>query len=118
MRGKRGVDPAVILCSSSTLCSPTPDVYKRQGISYAYTREVIPDGVPLLKISTPYPFPEKLAEEYLRGLDEVLVLEELDPMVERELLRVAGRHHLPVKIFGKLTVHTRNACLLYTSRCV
>ena len=79
------------------------------GISYAYTREVIPDGVPLLKISTPYPFPEKLAEEYLRGLDEVLVLEELDPMVERELLRVAGRHHLPVKIFGKLTGHTRNA---------
>ena len=79
------------------------------GISYAYTREVLPSGVPLLKISTPYPFPEKLAEEYLRGLDEVLVLEELDPMVERELLRVAGRHHLPVKIFGKLTGHTRNA---------
>lgn len=79
------------------------------GISYAYTREVLPDGVPLLKISTPHPFPDKLAEEYLRELDEVLVLEELDPMVERELLRVAEKCHLPVKIYGKLTGHTRNA---------
>lgn len=79
------------------------------GISYAYTREVLVNGVPLLKISTPHPFPEKLAVEFLRELDEVLVLEELDPMVERELLRVAGKYHLPVKILGKLTGHTRNA---------
>ena len=62
-----------------------------------------------LRFQRRIPSREKLAEEYLRGLDEVLVLEELDPMVERELLRVAGRHHLPVKIFGKLTGHTRNA---------
>lgn len=79
------------------------------GISYAYTREVIPGDIPILKISTPHPFPEKLAKEYLEGLDEVLVLEELDPMVERELLRVAGKYHLPVKIYGKLTGHTKNA---------
>lgn len=79
------------------------------GISYAYTREVMPENIPLLKISTPHPFPEKLAKEYLEGLDEVLVLEELDPMVERELLRVAGKYHLPVKIYGKLTGHTKNA---------
>lgn len=79
------------------------------GISYAYTREVMPENIPLLKISTPHPFPEKLAKEYLESLDEVLVLEELDPMVERELLRVAGKYHLPVKIYGKLTGHTKNA---------
>lgn len=79
------------------------------GISYAYTREVMPEDIPLLKISTPHPFPEKLAKEYLEGLDEVLVLEELDPMVERELLCTAGKYHLPVKIYGKLTGHTKNA---------
>lgn len=79
------------------------------GISYAYTKEVIPDGVPLLKISTPHPFPERLAKEYLEGLDEVLVLEELDPMVERELLRIAGKYHLPVTVRGKLTGDTKNA---------
>lgn len=79
------------------------------GVSYAYTCEVLPEGVPLLKISTPHPFPEKLAKEYLETMDEVLVLEELDPMVERELLRIAGKYHLPVKIYGKLTGHTKNA---------
>ena len=79
------------------------------GISYAYTREVMPEDIPLLKISTPHPFPEKLVKEYLEGLDEVLVLEELDPMVERELLCTAGKYHLPVKIYGKLTGHTKNA---------
>ncbi len=79
------------------------------GISYAYTREVIEEEVRLLKVSTPHPFPEKLAKEFLEGLDEVLVLEELDPMVERELLRVAGKYHLPVQILGKLTGDTRNA---------
>ncbi|WP_242972531.1 indolepyruvate ferredoxin oxidoreductase subunit alpha [Lachnoclostridium sp. An169] len=79
------------------------------GISYAYTREVLPEGVPLLKISTPHPFPERLAKEFMEEMDEVLVLEELDPMIERELLRVAGKYHLPVQICGKLTGHTKNA---------
>lgn len=79
------------------------------GVSYAYTREVLKEAVPVLKISTPFPFPEGLAKEYLETLDEVLVLEELDPMVERELLRVAGKYHLPVKIRGKLTGDTKNA---------
>ena len=79
------------------------------GISYAYTREVLPEGTPLLKISTPHPFPEQLAVRFLKELDEVLVLEELDPMIERQLLQIAGKHHLPVNIYGKLTGHTKNA---------
>ena len=79
------------------------------GVSYAYTREVLPKGTPLLKISTPHPFPEQLAVRFLKELDEVLVLEELDPMIERELLQIVGRHHLPVNIYGKLTGHTKNA---------
>lgn len=79
------------------------------GVSYAYTREVMPEGLPLLKISTPHPFPERLAKEFMEGVEEVLVLEELDPMVERELLRIVGKYHLKTKIFGKLTGHTRNA---------
>ena len=77
--------------------------------SYAYTCEALQEEARLLKISTPHPFPEKLAKEFLEGLDEVLVLEELDPMVERELLRVAGKYHLPVQILGKLTGDTKNA---------
>ena len=44
-----------------------------------------------LKVSTPHPFPEKLAVEFLTGLDEVLCLEELDPVIERELTYICGK---------------------------
>lgn len=79
------------------------------GVSFAYTSEVIPGDVPFLKISTPHPFPERLAKEFLENLDEVLVLEELDPVIEKELLQIAGKYHLNVNICGKLTHDTKNA---------
>ena len=62
-----------------------------------------------LKVSTPHPFPEQLALRFLEGLDEVLCLEELDPVIERELTYICGKHHLPVKIIGKLTHDVKNA---------
>ncbi len=77
------------------------------GISYAYTSEAIEmDGyeknnIKLLKIGTPFPFPERLALEFLKQVDEVLCIEELDPVIERELVYLCGKHHLPVVIHGK-----------------
>ncbi len=82
------------------------------GISYAYTREVLEakqTECKLFKVATPHPFPEKLALEFLKGLDEVLVIEELDPVIEKELLYLCGKHHLAVKVKGKLTQHMQNA---------
>lgn len=76
------------------------------GVSYAYTCEALQgceEPYKLMKVSTPHPFPEKLALEFLQGLDEVLVVEELDPVIERELVYLCGKHHLPVTIRGKLT---------------
>ncbi len=58
------------------------------------------------EISTPHPFPEKLAVEFLTGLDEVLCLEELDPVIERELIYICGKYHLNTKIIGKLSGDT------------
>lgn len=58
---------------------------------------------PMLRIATPYPFPEELAVSFLRELDEVLVLEELDPVIERELTYLCGKHGLSVRIIGKLS---------------
>lgn len=77
------------------------------GISYAYTNETLDTlencDYKLLKVATANPFPEKLALEFLQGLDEVLVIEELDPVIERELVYLCGKHHLPITIKGKLT---------------
>jgi len=80
------------------------------GVSYAYTQEALHNtkikdtDYKLLKVST-YPFPEKRALEFLNGLDEVLVIEELDPVIEDELIRLCGLHHLNVKILGKQSGH-------------
>ncbi len=75
------------------------------GISVAYTKEALSllgTDAKLFKVATPFPFPEKLALEFLKGLDEVMVIEELDPVIERELIYICGKYNLNVKINGKL----------------
>ncbi len=75
------------------------------GVSYLYVLEALALAglqLPVLKIGTPYPFPEPLALEFLQAVDEVLVVEELDPVLERELLQLCGKHQLARKVHGKL----------------
>lgn len=73
------------------------------GISYLYVMELIKEfdlDLTVLKIGTPYPFPVKLADEFLSSVDQVMVVEELDPVIEEQLLLLsAGRK----KILGKMT---------------
>lgn len=75
------------------------------GISFSYTMEALHGKAAprLLKVATPFPFPEQLAVSFLTGLDEVLCIEELDPVIERELTYLCGKYHLSTKIRGKLT---------------
>ena len=74
------------------------------GISYQYVMEALGTAErKILKVATPHPFPEDLAVRFLEGLDEVLVVEELDPVIENELIRICGKYHLNVTVKGKLT---------------
>ncbi len=75
------------------------------GINYTYVRENLDaENHPrVLRVATPFPFPERKAVEFLEGLDEVLCVEELDPVIERELTYVCGKYGLDVRIRGKLT---------------
>ena len=81
------------------------------GISYSYVLEAMKETgrLPLFKVSTPFPFPEEKALEFLKGKKEVLCIEELDPVIERELIYVCGKYNLDVRIRGKLTGDTPNA---------
>lgn len=76
------------------------------GISYAYTCDALEgeteEPYKLLKLATAHPFPEALALEFLEGLDEVLCIEELDPVLEKELTVLCGKYHLNTVIHGKL----------------
>lgn len=74
------------------------------GISWTYVKESVSEyGCKALKISTPHPFPEKKVAEFLKGIDEVLILEELDPYIERHVIYVSGKYNINVKVCGKLT---------------
>jgi len=76
------------------------------GLSYSYTLEAIKwlglDGrVSVLKIGTPHPLPEELVKQLLKSVDEILVVEELEPFVENHVKAIAGEANIPVKIHGK-----------------
>ena len=75
------------------------------GINYTYVLDALDDASrpEILRVAVPFPFPEDLAVRFLQDKDEVLCVEELDPVIERALIHVCGRHHLPVHIRGKLT---------------
>ena len=74
------------------------------GISYAYTKEYLKDypDIKLIKLATAYPFPEELVLSALDGVDEVLCIEELSPFIEEQILKLAGKHHLQLRVSGKL----------------
>ena len=76
------------------------------GISYTYLMEALSilkiKDASVLKIGTPYPFPEDLAESFIKAHKEILVFEELDPVLEENLIKLAGKKGLACKISGKL----------------
>lgn len=79
------------------------------GISFTYVMdcldgmERVEDKPSVWKVATPFPFPEQQALEFLEQVDEVLCIEELDPVIENELTYICGKHHLNVNIRGKMT---------------
>lgn len=82
------------------------------GVSVSYVREALGkqiDTVRLFKIATPHPFPEDLALQFLDGVEEVLVAEELDPVIEKELIFLCGKHGIKVTVHGKLDGSMPNA---------
>ncbi|NPE30138.1 indolepyruvate ferredoxin oxidoreductase subunit alpha [Methanococcoides sp. SA1] len=78
------------------------------GVSYLYAKEAIKDcseTVSLFKIGTVHPFPEKAVLEFLDNITELIVIEELDPYLEEQLLQLIGKHHLHVNVYGKKNGH-------------
>ncbi len=75
------------------------------GINFAYTMDNLhSESHPAVcKIATPFPFPEDLVLDFVKDLDEVLCIEELDPVLEQELLKLVGKYHLHLTVKGKLT---------------
>ena len=74
------------------------------GISYAYAKEYLKDhtDIKLIKLATAYPLPEDFLLQALEGVEELLCVEELSPYIEEQILKLAGKHALSIKVSGKL----------------
>lgn len=75
------------------------------GISYSYTKEYLKDreDVVFARIATAHPFPEKLVLKALENVKEVLCVEELSPYIENQVIKLIGKYHLDIKVYGKGT---------------
>ncbi len=83
--------------------------------SYQYVREVFGDSVSVLKLGMVNPLPVRLIKDFAAKVEELYVVEELDPIIENHVkslgLEVQGKEMLPIcdefsqnliaKAFGK-----------------
>ncbi len=69
------------------------------GVAYQYAREVFPHAS-ILKLGLSYPLPVELVRSFARSVEQLLVVEELDPFLEEQLqafgLAVEGKSIFPL----------------------
>ena len=73
--------------------------------AYNYAHDVVKfNGLDadILKFGFSYPFPHEKVAEFLSDLDEVFIVEEVDPIMERDTLATVGAKNLDVIVHGKL----------------
>lgn len=75
------------------------------GISFQYAREGLGTRASYLKLGMSYPLPLALIAGFAKQVEQLFVIEELDPFLEEQIraagIRVIGKEILPV--FGELT---------------
>lgn len=54
------------------------------GVVYQYVKEVLP-GVSILKLGITNPLPEKLIRSFAEGVERLVVIEELEPVIEEQV---------------------------------
>jgi indolepyruvate ferredoxin oxidoreductase alpha subunit len=76
------------------------------GVSFDYVMDAvtdlgIKDKVSVLKLGFSWPLPKKLIAKFLKSVDKVLVVEELEPINENDFRAIAQENGIAVPIVGK-----------------
>jgi len=74
------------------------------GVSYLYVKEVLEElklDLPVLKLGFFYPLPEKKVKNFIKNLKQVLIIEELEPYLEKEVKILAKEVNCNLKVYGK-----------------
>ncbi len=82
------------------------------GAAYTYVLEVLEknkllDKYRILKLGLIHPIPKKIITEFLKEVDSVIVVEEIDPYIEMKLKALAYDEGLQVKIMGRQELFPR-----------
>ncbi|MEM3832968.1 MAG: indolepyruvate ferredoxin oxidoreductase subunit alpha [Thermoprotei archaeon] len=59
------------------------------------------DAVSILKLAFTYPIPKKVVSDFIRSVNEILVVEELDPIIENSVKSIMVDENLVKRIHGK-----------------
>jgi len=76
------------------------------GVSMNYVQDAVKDlgigeKITILRLGFSYPIPERLIEKFLRTVEKVLVIEELEPVMENEIRSIAQSKEIGIPIKGK-----------------
>ncbi|MDP3484290.1 MAG: indolepyruvate ferredoxin oxidoreductase subunit alpha, partial [Methanobacteriaceae archaeon] len=75
------------------------------GSAFNYAFDVIEEmglNIPLLKLGFTHPFPKDIILKFSQNLDKLLVIEEVDPIMENEILNILGSEGICKDVHGKL----------------
>ncbi|MCX6723853.1 MAG: indolepyruvate ferredoxin oxidoreductase subunit alpha [Candidatus Staskawiczbacteria bacterium] len=74
------------------------------GVAHLHTLEALDEmqlSAPVLKLGLFYPLTEKKIAKFIKGLKKVLIVEELDGYLEKEIKAIAKEANPKLQIFGK-----------------
>jgi len=78
------------------------------GVAYNYVKEVVEDlklNVRILKLGMAHPIPRKMCENFIKQCKNIVIAEELEPILENQFKAMAYDLGCNVKIYGKSTGH-------------
>ncbi|MDD3454234.1 MAG: indolepyruvate ferredoxin oxidoreductase subunit alpha [Methanothermobacter sp.] len=75
------------------------------GGAFNYAHDLINEKelpISILKLGFTYPFPHRIVSKFLEDLQKVFIIEEVDPIIEKNVLSIIGQENLEVDVHGKL----------------
>jgi indolepyruvate ferredoxin oxidoreductase alpha subunit len=78
------------------------------GVSFNYVMEAVEDldlNVTILKLGMSHPLPPSLCKKMIEDYDELIIVEELEPLLENQFKNLAFDLGSNVKLYGKSTGH-------------
>lgn len=75
------------------------------GGAFNYAHDLVNEKelpISILKLGFTYPLPSGLISQFLEDLEKVFIIEEVDPIIEKDVLSIIGQENLEVDVHGKL----------------